>query len=755
MAIRILRDRLYDLLPTLYRETEARSDRFPLRDLLRLVTDQADIVHADIQQLWDNFFIDTSDRWTIPYIGDLVGNNLLHDGFRTRTADTAGVLFDDLSGRDLDSGLDLRPGIAIRTRADVAKTIYYRRRKGTLPMLEELARDVTGWAAHAVEFFELLEWMQNLNHLRDSSLDCPDLRRIEPLDRLNGAFDEISHSVDVRPIGQSEGWYNIRNIGFFLWRLESFPVASVRARRAAKDWQYYFSPLGNRAPIFSRGRREDDELRVANELDIAGPIRPTAFYEDLATYIATLPPRPLQTQFYGADRSFLIVTDQGPVDPVNITCRNLGTWTQPPPQSVGVDVVNGRIAFGTAPQWVSVAYCYGFSAALGGGQYERSKWLVRPDLATLRLTVRENAAAPEHPTLGAALAAWVAANRPNAIITIADSRTYVETTDPDPWKIELADDSWLVIEAANRARPHLQPEGGELTVEQDHPGSELTLSGLLIEGAVHLKGDLARLRLLHTTLVPGRSFTNDGDPATMLPSLIADPKHAAQVINANLRVQIAYCITGPLRLPEHAERLWVLDSIIDGLDRAPGIKGTAIAGNLDNLPGPSTILERATVFGSSLVTALPMASEVLFTDVLEVTQRQEGCVRFSFVPRNSVTPRRHRCQPDAEMDAQIAIAEKEPGFDVLPKPQQALIRARIRNAIYRWLVPTFSAVEYGNPAYAQLRLNAPMQLRTGAEDGSDMGAFCHLKQPQRETNLRIRLDEYLPFGLDAGLIYVT
>jgi len=46
-------------------------------------------------------------------------------------------------------------------------------------------------------------------------------------------------------------------------------------------------------------------------------------------------------------------------------------------------------------------------------------------------------------------------------------------------------------------------------------------------------------------------------------------------------------------------------------------------------------------------------------------------------------------------------------------------------------------------------------LRTGAEDGSEMGAYCHLKQPQRESNLRIRLDEYLPFGLDAGLIYVT
>jgi len=31
----------------------------------------------------------------------------------------------------------------------------------------------------------------------------------------------------------------------------------------------------------------------------------------------------------------------------------------------------------------------------------------------------------------------------------------------------------------------------------------------------------------------------------------------------------------------------------------------------------------------------------------------------------------------------------------------------------------------------------------------------HLKQPQRKSNLQIRLEEYLPFGLEAGLIEAT
>jgi hypothetical protein len=53
-----------------------------------------------------------------------------------------------------------------------------------------------------------------------------------------------------------------------------------------------------------------------------------------------------------------------------------------------------------------------------------------------------------------------------------------------------------------------------------------------------------------------------------------------------------------------------------------------------------------------------------------------------------------------------------------------------------------------------LSLGTPVQIRTGAEDGSEMGVFCHLKQPQREANLRDALNEYLRSGLEAGILYV-
>jgi hypothetical protein len=69
--------------------------------------------------------------------------------------------------------------------------------------------------------------------------------------------------------------------------------------------------------------------------------------------------------------------------------------------------------------------------------------------------------------------------------------------------------------------------------------------------------------------------------------------------------------------------------------------------------------------------------------------------------------------------------------------------------------PEFTSVCYGYPGYAQLSLKCAAEIRTGAEDGSEMGAFCSLRQPQREANLQMRLEEYLPAGLEAGLIHVT
>ena len=97
-------------------------------------------------------------------------------------------------------------------------------------------------------------------------------------------------------------------------------------------------------------------------------------------------------------------------------------------------------------------------------------------------------------------------------------------------------------------------------------------------------------------------------------------------------------------------------------------------------------------------------------------------MRFCYVPAGSITPRRYRCVP----------SEEQP--DAMPQ---------------------FTSLRYGDAAYGQLRTVTDRSIRAGADDASEMGVLHNLYQPQREANLRIRLKEYLRFGLRAGIFYAT
>src|SRR3954452_11615835 len=373
------RDRLYGLLPAFIRERDAQAGE-GLRALLDVIDTQADVIEEDIGQLQANAFVETCEPWVVAYIGDLVGTAPLFDESRVKDGDTAVELFRDLVGaedrrikalhgraeRSLP-GRGLRPFVALRSRVDVAKTIYFRRRKGTLPMLEELARDVTGWPAHAVEYFELTGWTQWVrNRLRFDSLRTPDIRSVERMDRLDGAFDEIAHTVDVRPISPHEGWYNVRNIGFHLWRLTAYALDRTDARRLgpAGDFRYHFSPLGQSAPLFSRTRREGDEAGLATELHVPQPIRPARFWTGIADFYGSVPNA----------SSITVFVDGIEIPSAQAICRNLSTWSQPPTDLIAIAPVRGRLALGPAllpADRVEVMYHFGFPADLGGGPYRR------------------------------------------------------------------------------------------------------------------------------------------------------------------------------------------------------------------------------------------------------------------------------------------------------------------------------------------------------------------------------------------------
>src|SRR6185436_5468955 len=94
-------ERLWDWVPAAIREADADEGGGALRALLRAFAGQAAVLKRSQDRLWDDMFVELADDWAVPYIAELVAARLV-------------------------SALNPRA-----RRADVAKTVYYRRRKGT------------------------------------------------------------------------------------------------------------------------------------------------------------------------------------------------------------------------------------------------------------------------------------------------------------------------------------------------------------------------------------------------------------------------------------------------------------------------------------------------------------------------------------------------------------------------------------------------------------------------------------------------
>src|SRR5918992_1015412 len=178
-------ERLMELLPAVYGLRDAQEGHV-LRAFLDAIQEQADAIEADIDGLYDNWFIETCDEWVVPYIADLLGV------------------------RDLQV-----TGGGISRRAFVANVLAYRRGKGTAVTLEQIARDLTGWPAKSVEFFTKLIWAQHANHIRPDAHATISLTDATGLELVGGPFEKAAHTVDVRHIDNSRGRYNLANVGIF------------------------------------------------------------------------------------------------------------------------------------------------------------------------------------------------------------------------------------------------------------------------------------------------------------------------------------------------------------------------------------------------------------------------------------------------------------------------------------------------------------------------------------------------------------
>lgn len=652
----------------------------PLKSLLMAFGDEIAVLEENLAQLYDDLFIETCADWVVPYIGDLIGFQPLHNLGATQTT----------------------------ARAEVAHTIALRRRKGTAAVLEQLAYDVTGWRARVVEYFQRLGVSQYMNHLRPHCHYSVDLRQGEQLAMITTPFSSATHTIDVRNIENRSGRYNIGNIGLHLWRLNAYPHTCSPAVPLG-DGRYLISPLGQAMQLYNLPQTEKEITHLAEPVNVPMALSRRIMASRLRT-------------FYGwRERSgdpvdngapgVVLYADGQEIPRVDITVCNLEddgpAWGhEPPPGKYAVDPELGRVAVAAdlpVPQVLQVTYHYGFSADLGGGEYGRER--IDDPQGTVIAGVPG-----KYPTITAALKAL----KGGGIVEISGSGRYEENL-----SVEVNAGENITLRADLKSRPTLvlsadiQIDGGE--------DSGFRLEGILVSGGclrVGKTAHLARLHICHATIVPGLGLEPDGAPQMPgAPGLVVE--------RDNVSVTIDHAIVGSLYI-NSGSTVVASNSIIDAaspdVTAYAGADGSEHGGQLSLVNCTAIGRIRARAFGTvanSILLAEPADGDPL--PAVHVTRRQIGCVRFSWLPADSVVPRRYRCLPGESEE--------------------------------RLVIPQFSSLRYGNAAYCQLARSTPEGIRRGGDDEGEMGVYHDLFPAQREANLRIRLQEFLRAGLRAGIFY--
>jgi hypothetical protein len=819
----------------------AKASRGPLQSLLMVIQEQLAIMAEDLDQLYDDQFIETCAPWVIPYIGDLIG-------------------YQSVKG--------IAPAID-NPRSEVAETISLRRRKGTVLVMEQLARDATAWGAHAVEFFRILGDTQYMNHIRLWNHYAPDLRCWKPGLYIDTGFDRTAHKVDVRRIASRRGRYNIQNIGIFLWSMSAYSITQALATPAAPTGGiacFRFSPLGMDIPLFHRAISQGEEITTsAQPSNVADRLRRRVLCDDLQKGVGAV--------YYGIGNSLAISPNGQFINPYQIEVADLagaeGSWANMPtassPYAVVVDPELGRLAVrpsatGSVPT-VNVSYYYGFNADMGGGEYPRADTFVVENEASV-FPFPDTASTPRYADLQSAVNFAIAQLSQNgqAAVEITASQAYPIPPGPLTLNVNLPAETTLELRAAEGTRPTLLLSGEINVLGGD--SSTFCLNGLVIAAdagmspgspapvaLVHVPAQapdgsgnlLTTLKIQHCTLVPGWRVGTDGTPQEPTsPTLIVEASATEVIVENSIlgavqttllvnfnatnssidscdRTNVAYSALdslgpgGPLTLQGctvvgkvHATMLslvsdsifWAApskppcapvflsttpfssvdfttppnaagDTLVVGTPNlldptiqqllstvpVPNVTNQQICGGLQLAPGVHvnayvpTAAERGGDFSSFAATfpdpspanPFPIVGGVIppqrFGDTfawrvsptpsdpwlapLWADRKQEGCVRFSFLPIGAQVPRQFQCVDE-----------------VLAGP-----------------VPIFFTTRYGRPGYLKLLTSTPDVIRRGADDGGEMGAFHFVLGPLRETDLRIRMQEYLPVGLEFGIIY--
>jgi hypothetical protein len=738
---RYFAEKLWEMIPAVYRHEDGLGENpGVLRGIVEVLAGQAAILRRSQDRLWEDQFIERCADWAVPYIADLLGTRL--------------VAAQNKRGR----------------RVDVAKTIYYRRRKGTPRVLEELISDISGWDGKMVEQF------QRLGRVRHGLDPHPapfagrfsgtlpggwaDLRRPRASEVAEGPFDEFFHTPDVRRHRGIDGRYAIPKLAFNLYRLVSYRVDNANPCPRG-DGKFWFDPSGRDIPLFNKRLRPSDweQWHSALEWELPAPMRcrllghAEYFITEETVQRLETDPVLLLSEPAATDLRTLRGVRFRDESRLRTTLRSLLNWAEL--LSPGVFLMLTRLAL--------VADC-GKQALLPDTRSVLSGPLV-PDTGSLAVSF---GAAPavivtaEH--IGAAnLLGWDA-NPPDKRLII----------DPERGRFMFIDGA--VVGDEEIAGTYHYGFSGEIgagtynrpNVEKSVPGivrqggGALTVSDIPNDGIAQIDDNKTyspvadKFRVKNLTLQaknerrPYLKLTSDwklrtrpdADAFLTLDGLWiggARNEQWAIILRGDYEcVTIRHCTIDPggdkndlgedlFAVPiviRGAVEKMIIDASITGPVRTENggiveeliicdsiLQSTEASVPVLDLNLGEVRIERSTFWGEIRVHRL-YASEVISRDHIEVMDNQAGCFRFSAASDGSR----------------------------LPRPYESFL---FSDDAKHW----FTSARFGHPGYAQLSETAPQALRRGAENGSEMGAFSSLLNPIKFDGLRTKVEEYMPFGL--------
>ena len=775
---------LFDRLPEIYRVRDAeQSPPDQLKAYLGTIEAAFDAIHVNIEQLYQDLFIDTSDDWVIPYLADLLGTTHLKGEPRT-------------------------------LRADVADTIALRRRKGTLGAIERLAVNLTGWACRAVELRENLGWSQHLNHQRPDAggrppYGAPEIDRFRvrrggtvpvrdpaALALLGTPFDPFAYTADVKPAVDDVVHVNLPNLAIFLWRLAAYRLRLIQP--LAKGFtdlgppppglaqfavRFDLHPLDYPVRLFNTHRAGFLQAETSGgivapltEADaVPGPIfdarlttgseagHPSAYVH--VDFFNDAPTPPTGFDLTDVGLHFFLPQSEQPVFATTVWSfrgDNLCAWEQGlrRPLRAGEIVVDsdiGRVVFGVTnvaqvdamieaagsgfSSRMFASFTYGAAGEVGAHPVTRAS-----NAPGGAVDLRPVSGLPGGTSLQSALNDLDIATEP-VVIEIRDSLVHRLDIGAVPGTVidggvSLRLAQSLTIRAAENHRPIVlleQPlafrpvSAGAATTE----APVVRLEGLYLAAApasfpagaaLIARAAVARLEAIGCTLEPGGHRRRNGSRAPMQPGMrlengygFADPADRDDFVPTP-DIVLQHTITGSLAIDDRY-RLDLDGVVVDaglGVGDPPG--GTfAIAAAIDpaNAWGPPLDFHGVTCFGPVRVSEVG-GSGAIFVHRFAVLDNQHGCIKWSwFSGDGDRLPPNHFC---------------------VHAPSARL---------------AFTSEWFNDPGYAQLSRAADVRIRTLGPNDDEMGAFGFLLQAHKWTNLQVRLREFMPVGVRPLVIPVT